>query len=553
MLTVDDYGQIRRAHRDGMSVREIARTFHHSRDTIREILQNPQPRPYTRSKPPPVPVLGPFQAAIDAILAADEEAPAKQRHTAMQVYRRLRDEHHYPGSYDPVRRYVSRHRRDRRETFIPLAHDPGQRLEADFGHIHVDFPTGRRLVPVLVTAWSYSDYGFAMAMPSERTEAILAGLVEALAFFGCVPYEVWWDNPTTVVAKIFKGRERRPNHYYAALASHYAFEPLFCMPARGNEKPYVETRVRVLQQQWATPVPRVADLAALNRHLRVCCLAESARRVNGRSETIGERFAQDRAAALALPAYPFDACVLQAALVDKYQMVRFDCNRYSVPRVYAYQSVTVKGYIDRVEVSAQGQVVARHARSYEREQQVLEPLHYLAALGRRPAALDHAPVLKNWTLPESFGRLRAALEERLGARTGVRHYIRVLQLLAEHPLERVERAVVGELVRQPVQAERIMATVARLAEAESAAAAAARGEAVTSMCHAEAVTSTGQSSVTPLCQFEVPRPDLGRFDQLLGQGGSENESEPQHATVAQEQPQATASAGDACRVRQARP
>lgn len=25
-------------------------------------------------------------------------------------------------------------------TFIPLDHDPGQRVECDFGHIHVDFP-----------------------------------------------------------------------------------------------------------------------------------------------------------------------------------------------------------------------------------------------------------------------------------------------------------------------------------------------------------------------------------------------------------------------------
>jgi transposase len=542
MLTVDQYGQIRRAHRDGMSIRDIARTFHRSRNTIREILQNPLPRPYTRTKPPPAPVLGPYQAVIDAILAADENAPTKQRHTARQVYRRLREEHHYQGSYDPVRRYVSRQRRDRRETFIPLAHDPGQRLEADFGHIHVDFPQGRRLVPVLVTAWSYSDYGFAMAMPSERTEAILAGLVEAFTFFGCVPYELWWDNPTTVVAKIFQGRERRPNRYYAALASHYAFEPLFCMPAKGNEKPYVETRVRVLQQQWATPVPVMADLPALNRHLRGCCLAEGDRTINGRTETIGQQFARDRAAAVALPAYPFDACVMQAAVVDKYQTVRFDCNRYSVPRVYAYQSVTVKGYIDRVEVSAQGQVVARHARSYEREQQVLEPLHYLAALGRRPAALDHAPVLKNWTLPESFSRLREALEQRLGARTGVRHYIRVLQLLAEHALERVQQAVAAGLLQQPVQAERIIATVTRLAQA--AASANALEEAVTSPCH---------SSVTPLCQYQVPQPDLGRFDQLLRQGGSENECERQHADVAQEQPQATAAASDACRVRQAGP
>ena len=151
MLTVEDYTKIRLAHRDGMSIRDMARTFGHSRTKIRQVLSQPQPKPYTRSKPPPAPVLGPFHAAIDAILAEDERAPPKQRHTAMQVFRRLRDEHAYQGGYDQVRRYVARHRRSHKETFIPLAHDPGVRLEADFGHIHVDFPDGRRLVPVLIS------------------------------------------------------------------------------------------------------------------------------------------------------------------------------------------------------------------------------------------------------------------------------------------------------------------------------------------------------------------------------------------------------------------
>ena len=31
---------------------------------------------------------------------------------------------------------------------------------------------------------------------------------------------------------------------YAALASHYVFNPLFCTPRRGNEKPDVENTVR---------------------------------------------------------------------------------------------------------------------------------------------------------------------------------------------------------------------------------------------------------------------------------------------------------------------
>jgi len=494
MLTVDDYGQIRIAHRDGMSIRAIARTFGHSRRKVREVLANAQPKPYTRVKAKPAPMLGSFHAVIDAVLADDENAPPKQRHTAMQIFRRLRDEYHYAGGYDQVRRYVGGHRRDRRETFIPLAHDPGQRLECDFGHIHVDFPDGRRLVPVLVAAWGYSNYSFAQAQPTERTEAILAGMVAAFEFFGCVAREVWWDNPTTVVRQIFKGRDRRPNERYAALASHYAFDPLFCMPARGNEKPRAETRVRVLQRQWATPVPRCANLDALNAYLRQRCLDEPSRTVAGYSESIGQRWARDRVKALPLPAHQFDACVSQSAQVDKYQTVRFDTNSYSVPRRCAFRTVTVKGYVDRVEVVERGQVVARHARSYGRDVQVLDPLHYLATLERRPAALDHAPVLRDWQLPESFTQLRQKLETQHGIRAGARHYVRVLQVLTERPLECVQSAVATCLHRDELHAEGIAAEVQR------------RG------------VAAGTRSVTPLCSFEVPRPDLGRFDQLLSQG-----------------------------------
>jgi transposase len=513
MLTVDDYAKIRLAHRDGMSIRDIARTFRRSRVKVREALGQPEPTPYTRTKPPPAPVSGAFHPLIDAILVADESAPPKQRHTAMQVFRRLQREHTYRGGYDQVRRYIQRRRRNCRETFIPLAHDAGQRLEADFGHIYVDLPEGRRQVPVLVAAWSFSNYPFAMAMPTERTEAILAGMTEAFSFFGCVPREVWWDNPTTVVKQIFHGRQRCANARYVALASHYTFEPLFCMPARGNEKPYAETRVRVLQRQWSTPVPRAADLDALNAYLRRCCLAEAERTVAGYEETIGQRFQRDRASARALPATPFDACIVQPACVDKYQMVRFDRNRYSVPRRYAFQSVTVKGYVGRVEVVANGQVVARHARSYGRHEQVLDPLHYLATLERRPAALDHAPVLRNWQLPESFARLRRAMEGRHGPQGGARHYIRVLQLLVEHPLSRVEQAIEEGLRKDELRAEWVRAEVMRSAPTATGATADEGG------------TGGRRTVGTPLDQYQVPRPDLGQFDRLLTRGGSDHGDE----------------------------
>lgn len=502
MLTVEDYGRIRRAHRDGMSIRAIARTLHYSRRKVREALACPEPRSYTRSKDLPAPKLGPFKQIIDDILQADEQAPRKQRHTAAQIFRRLQAEQGYAGGYDQVRRYVGTKRRGRRETFIPLAHDPGQRLECDFGHIYVDFPEGRRQIPVFVAAWSYSNAPFALATPTERTEAILHAMVEAFAFFGCAPREVWWDNPKTVAKQILKGRQRTLNERYAALASHCAFEPLFCMPASGNEKPYAENRVYDLQRRFATPVPAVRDLAELNAYLRTCCLQERQRTVTGQTLTIGERFDHDRAVAIALPTHRFDPCIHQAGLVDKYQTVRFDGHRYSVPRNCAFRPITIKGYVDQVHVVADGHVVARHTRSYEHGQQTLDPIHYLATLGRRPAALDHSPVYRQWRLPEEFEVLRHMLEQRHGPSAGARQYIQVLQLLAQHPLSRVQQAI--GLCRSPEQlsADQIVRHTFRLAQRDVA-------------------TNTSLEVLDPadpVAAVQVNPPDLRQFDQLLNSG-----------------------------------
>jgi transposase len=500
VLTVDDYGAIRRAHRDGKSIRQVAREFGLSRITVRKALAHPEPKAAIRDRP--APKLGPFLATIDQVLADDESAPPKQRHTAAQVFRRLRDEHGYTGGYAQVQRYVFKHRRGHRESFIPLGHLPGRRLEADFGHIHVDFPNGRRLVPFLVTAWAYSNAPFVIALPFERTEAILEGLVAAFEFHGAVPREVWWDNPRTVATLILQGRERHVHPRYAALASHYLFDPLFCMPRRGNEKPDAEGTVKAVQRRFATPVPRVADLEELNTLLRDRCEAERQRVVHALSGpfTIADRLAEDLAAATPLPVHRFDPCVLRPAVaVDKYQTVAFDGNRYSVPRSFAFQMVTVKGYVDRVVVTSGGQVVATHVRCLRKHEMILEPIHYLATLGRKPGALDHAPVFRDWKLPACFADFRAELERLHGTMSGSRRFVPVLQLLGEHPLPRVSRAIEACRRDQLRSAEAVIQRTRSLAAIEAAT--------------PEGATAATDTPSAPSVQ--VPRPDLSRFDQLL--------------------------------------
>jgi len=535
MLTVEEYGRIRIAHRDGMSIRQIARRYGHSRRKIRQVLQESEPRPYTLRRDRPAPRLDPYKARIDQVLAEDEQAPRKQRHTAAKLYRRLRDEEGYVGGYDQVRRYVAKHRRDHRETFLPLTHPPGRRLEADFGHIHVDFPEGRQPVSVLILTWSHSGFRFAVALPSERTEAILAGMVEGFAFFGCVPLEVWWDNPKTVATAILKGRQRQLQTQYAALASHYRFDPRFCMPGRGNEKSYVEHSVYDLQRDWATPVPAMQDLAALNAYLRQCALAKRDHRMAGKTQTIGELFEQDQQAALALPAHAFDPFVPASAKVDKYQAVRFDTNRYSVPRCWAFTTVTVKAYIDRIDVVSADRVIASHRRSYARDEWIVEPRHYLAILGRRPAALDHSSVFDRWTLPACFERLREDFEKRHGPIAGARQYVRVLQLLAEYPMTVVQDAIVQNRAKATVNADQIILTASGLNERRLA----------------EPDTIGPEAETSPV--VDIPIPTLGHFDLLLSSKQGEQHDDGKREPFAAGALETPASANDPGRVREAGP
>ncbi|MBA3404648.1 MAG: IS21 family transposase [Gemmatimonadaceae bacterium] len=531
MLNVHQYLAIRVAHEQDESGRSIARRLHHSQRTVAKAIasETGQPPGYARTKPAALPKLGAFVAAIDAILLADESAPLKQRHTSMQLYRRLVDEHAYRGKYDQVRRYVNKHRRSRRQTLVPLDHSPGERMECDFGQVQVDYPDGRRKTDVLVVTWSFSHAVFLIAVPSQRTESVLHGMVAAFEFFGAVAREVWWDNPKTIATVVLKGRERVLNGNYAALASHYRFDPRACMPAKGQEKPDAESGVKALQRRACTPVPVAEDLAAFNQQLLAFCIAERDRTVTGQTQTIGQRLEIEKPAAIPLPVHRFDPCISQAVAIDKYQTAFFENNRYSVPKWAAFTTATVKAYVDRVEIVSGEGILATHARSGGRGEWVVDPLHYVAALSVRPHALDHSRVFKDWALPAVFGELRARLEREHGLNAGIRQYVRVLQLLSEHPAGRLAEAIgrlwhrqhlrceyVEEKAHQIAMEQATPITCAPMVKNDSSPArqtdAPGNDAAAT---EAGAVKSTATAGAPHPLAVSVPRPDLRRFNQLL--------------------------------------
>jgi hypothetical protein len=177
----------------------------------------------------------------------------------------------------------------------------------------------------------------------------------------------------------------------------------------------VEGLVGYARRNFLVPVPRVESFAALNAHLERRCLDRLDHRVRGHAESIGERLQRDLAALQARPAAPYEACERKAARVSAMSLVRFDRNDYSVPTAYGHRAVLVRGHVDEVVIACGAETIARHPRSYAREDFVFDPLHYLALLERKVGALDQAAPLRGWDLPEAVRPRCAACWRRAWA------------------------------------------------------------------------------------------------------------------------------------------
>ncbi len=302
------YGLIRRAVRlEGLSQREAARRFGIDRGTVAKMLKHPAPPGYQRQMPIRRPKLADHEGFIEQVLDDDEGVPKKQRHTARRIYERLRDERGFDGGYTTVRDYVRTRRRVRKEVFVPLSHPPGH-AQADFGEMLAVLDGVEQKLRFFVVDLPQSDAIFVKAYHSETAEAFCDGHVAAFEFFGGVPLSILYDNTKLAVAQILGDGTRKRSHLFAALQSHYVFEDRYGRPGKGNDKGNVEGMVGFTRRNFMVPIPEARDIEDLNAMLLERCKGRQAVALRGAEGIIAERLEKDRAAFMALPEVPFDAC-----------------------------------------------------------------------------------------------------------------------------------------------------------------------------------------------------------------------------------------------------
>ena len=476
---MEQFEQIRRDHaREGLSIRELARRHGVHRRAVRQALVSAVPPAKRAPSGRPAPKLGAFRAVIDAWLAADREAPRKQRHTARRIWQRLVAEHGAEVSERQVCRYVRVRRRqlgDVDEVFVPLATDAGIEAEVDWGQAKILLRGELVDVHLLLMRPCFSGASFVIAFESETQQAFLEGHVAALEWFGGVFDVVRYDNLKAAVARVMKGRRRVESDRFVALRSHYGFASSFCSPGEqgAHEKGGVEGDVGRFRRRHLVPVPEVDSITEFNELLEQACWQDLERTITGHPETVGERLDRERRLLNTLPREPHDTSEEAMPRVDSKALATVRTNRYSVPASLAGLRVAARIGASEITFWHDGALVARHERLHGKHGTSAQLDHYLDLLRRKPGALARSLALRqerdrgDW--PGCFDELWDKISERAGRQEAARQMVDVLLLCREHPVARVELAVRGALAAGAHDG-RAVALLARQSERPAAAA-----------------------------------------------------------------------------------
>jgi transposase len=113
------------------------------------------------------------------------------------------------------------------QAFVPQVHAAGVEAEVDWGEAQVAMAGTSRRVYLFHMRACHSGAAFAMAFPHCSQQAFLEAHVEAFDWFGGVFGLLRYDNLTSAVKQVLRGRRRVETDRFIALRSHYLYESQF--------------------------------------------------------------------------------------------------------------------------------------------------------------------------------------------------------------------------------------------------------------------------------------------------------------------------------------
>lgn len=398
-------------------------------------------------------IVDPYLAFIGQTL---EQHP---RLCATRIYH-MAHERGYTGSVVQLRRAVSRLRPRIREPFLRLETFPGEQAQVDWAHFgHVMVGRARRALSCFVMTLSYSRALYLEFFFDQTTENFLRGHVHAFQAWRGQPRAILYDNLKSAVLER-RGSQILFNPRLIELTAHYHFTPQPCQVRAGNQKGRVERAIRYVRDSfWAGRT--FTTLAECNRQSLLWRdqVAHQRRWPEQDGRTVEQAFHDEQPRLLPPPLHPFDTDRIETVCSRKTIYVRFDLNDYSIPPEAVGRPLTLAASDTVVRLLDGATEIARHPRTYDRQQQVLDPTHRDAVLKLKRKAFHATPAGRlEQAVPESKTLLDLAFAK---GESALAQTSQLLKLLDEYGPAALRRAIVEAVERNTPRASSVAFLVRR--------------------------------------------------------------------------------------------
>lgn len=437
-------------YRDGYTERRIARELNINRETVRrylseykkardklsdgteadealieEIIKIPRYNSSTRGNKK---FIDAISLEVDRLLQANEEKRSRGLHK--QVMKKIDILEHlkalgYDIGYTTVCNQVNRKLSIRKEAFIRQLYSPGEVCEFDWGEVKLEIGGSLQTLCMAVFTPAMSNYRYAILFHRQNTESFLQAHVLFFEHVGGIFHTMVYDNMRVAIRRFVGPSEKEPTEALLKLSVYYQFHFRFCNVARGNEKGHVERSVEFVRRKAFSGNDRYPSVEAANVWLAGTCKRLNTRfnRDNQGKRSIDLLEVEKKRLARVPP--PFDCGHLEQCRVDKYSVITYGTNRYSVPDHLVGRVIDVKVYPEQLHCYHDNRKVCQHERQYTRQGWYINLDHYLYTLRRKPGALAGSQALAS--APREVKRIFSEYFEH-----APRDFIELLIFLSEH-------------------------------------------------------------------------------------------------------------------------
>src|ERR1035437_2224593 len=372
---------------------------------------------------------------------------------ATRIYQMVHDRG-YTGSIVQLRRTVARLRPQRCEPFLRLHAFPAEQGQVDWAHFGpVMVGHARRNLSCFVMTLAYSRALYLEFFFVQTMENFLRGHVHAFQFFSGQPRVILYDNLKSAVLER-RGNQILFNPRLLELSAHYHFVPRPCQVRPGNQKGRVERAIRYVRDSfWAGRT--FTTLAECNRQALLWRdqVAHQRRWPGGDHRTVAEAFDEEQPRLLPPALHPFSTDRIETVRSHKTIYIRFDLNDYSIPPEAVGRRLTLLASDTCVRIIDGSVEIARHTRTYDRHQLVLDPAHQEAVLKIKRKAFHSTPGgRRKQAVPESKILLDLAFAhgESAGNQTA-----QLTRLLEQYGATALRRAIAEALQRNTPRASSV--------------------------------------------------------------------------------------------------